>query len=89
MESGFPDVPVGPRSTQVTGYLGCPSLSPGRILLRSIAAVDGHGGGVPGSTPVTREGVHAVLNAEDLVRHYALYHKGLLPWHADGRKVCI
>ena len=52
-------------------------ISAGRILIRSIAAVEGHGGGVPGSTPVTREGVHAVRNAEDIVRHYALYHKGL------------
>jgi hypothetical protein len=42
----------------------------GRVLLRSIAAELDMRGGVPGSSPVTREGVNAEKNAVDLVRFF-------------------
>ena len=49
----------------------------GRVLLRAVAAEVSHQGGTPGATPVTREGVHVQKNAEDLVKHFVLYHAAM------------
>jgi hypothetical protein len=49
----------------------------GRVLLRSIAAELDMRGGVPGSSPVTREGVNAEKNAVDLVRFFSPLSYGI------------
>ena len=66
-------------------------IGKGKIILRTVASEFGCRGGTPSTNPVTREGVYAASNAEDLVKYYKLYHTSLkvrveLARHGSGTR---